>query len=547
MAESSNCSNSDCTEGEYNGGVQYRTMTCVDIDRHEYIAEVFNGVSYVTLDHFAGDGCENLTFSSTYLAAGTCQSGTTNATVITKLYSNGSASIQAFEGLSCGSMASQFSLDEEIIANHTCVQDRYRFYSSLSNEASGISSSSSSVGSGSPESSKSSSVLDEPSEISTGGIIGIAIGSFALAVLCIVLILFLRRRGRSHGEDEVTTPTGLTPSKGSHESLESSTAQPQSVTDPTSSQGRASELTGTITGMWTDEVIVAARLPREKVFIQERLSRGGYGEVYTGTFNDELVAVKMLLPETRKSISHVNEFLSEVKMMAMMEHPRITRFIGVAWDSLADLCVISEYMADGDLRALLNKFEEENYPKGFDQDKVKIALHIAHALTYMHSLEPAVIHRDLKSKNILLSEELDARLTDFGISRERVDQTMTAGVGTSLWMAPEVMLGEKYGDKADIYSFGVVLSELDSHSLPYSHAKDSSNSDRKMPDAVILQQVMLGNLSVQFSHTNYQSLKDLGLACVSIDPDHRPTSAEALGQLHQILTHEIDDSRVSGV
>uniref|UniRef100_H3G6F2 Protein kinase domain-containing protein n=1 Tax=Phytophthora ramorum TaxID=164328 RepID=H3G6F2_PHYRM len=78
---------------------------------------------------------------------------------------------------------------------------------------------------------------------------------------------------------------------------------------------------------------------------------------------------------------------------------------------------------------------------------------ICHALTYLHSLATPVIHRDLKSRNILLNHAMAAKLTDFGISRERLDRTMTAGVGTSVWMAPEVMLGEKYDVKADIFSF----------------------------------------------------------------------------------------------
>ncbi|KAL3665794.1 hypothetical protein V7S43_009222 [Phytophthora oleae] len=82
MTESSNCFTSICSEGEYNGGLQYRASDCVDTDRHQYIAQVFNGVSYVTLDHYGQDGCDNLTFSSTYLAAGTCQSSTINATIV---------------------------------------------------------------------------------------------------------------------------------------------------------------------------------------------------------------------------------------------------------------------------------------------------------------------------------------------------------------------------------------------------------------------------------------------------------------------------------
>ncbi|RLN21044.1 hypothetical protein BBJ28_00021396, partial [Nothophytophthora sp. Chile5] len=176
---------------------------------------------------------------------------------------------------------------------------------------------------------------------------------------------------------------------------------------------------------------------------------------------------------------------------------------------------------------------------GFDRSKVTIALHVAHALTYLHSLERSVLHRDLKSRNILLTASLEAKLMDFGVSREHVDRTMTAGVGTSLWMAPEVMLGERYDDKADVYSFGVVLSELDLHTLPYSHAKEKGYSDRQVPDTAILQMVALGELQVEFSPQCLESVAALGRACVSVDPANRPTAAEALHILHTALTSEV--------
>ncbi|RLN61755.1 hypothetical protein BBJ29_001372 [Phytophthora kernoviae] len=169
-------------------------------------------------------------------------------------------------------------------------------------------------------------------------------------------------------------------------------------------------------GLWDDELIATARIPREKVLVQQLISRGGYGEVYYGLFNGQQVAIKMLLPESRKSVKHVNDFLAEVKLMATMDHPCIVQFVGVAWDSLTDLCVVSEYMEGGDLRALLSLYEDQGYDLGFDRTKVIIALHVAHALTYLHSLDPPVLHRDLKSKNILMSSNLEAKVTDFGIS-----------------------------------------------------------------------------------------------------------------------------------
>ncbi|KAF1790673.1 Protein kinase-like domain [Phytophthora cactorum] len=248
-----------------------------------------------------------------------------------------------------------------------------------------------------------------------------------------------------------------------------------------------------------------------------------------GTYEERAVAVKMLFPETRKSTRHVTEFLTEVKMMTVMDHPRVVEFIGVSWNNLMDLCVVTEFMAGGDLRAWLGDRADNDSPVGFDFTKVKIATHVVHALAYLHSLTPSVIHRDLKSRNILLSENQDAKLADFGASRERVDRTMTAGVGTSLWIAPEVMMGERYDDKADMFSLAAE---------PVRHAKDKNPTGRKMPETAILQLVAMGKLRVEFSPGALKGIVQLGTACTAIDPTERPSAAEAFRKLQTILAHE---------
>ncbi|KAE9353055.1 hypothetical protein PF008_g5171 [Phytophthora fragariae] len=93
---------------------------------------------------------------------------------------------------------------------------------------------------------------------------------------------------------------------------------------------------------------------------------------------------------------------------------------------------------------------------------------------------------------------------------------MTAGMGTSLWMAPEVMLGERYDIKADMFSFGVVLSELDVHTLPYAQEKKRSldSGGRVLADATLLQRVAAGTVRVEFSEANLSSITELGCACV---------------------------------
>ncbi|TMW67290.1 hypothetical protein Poli38472_012406 [Pythium oligandrum] len=312
------------------------------------------------------------------------------------------------------------------------------------------------------------------------------------------------------------------------------TAGTRTAHQMTTTYGTNKSTNSTGSNLSDDETINAVRIPFEKVVFGQLISRGGYGEVYRGQYRGEVVAVKTLLPERRKDMRQIENFLAEVKLMSTMEHERIVRFIGVAWDSLNEVCVVTEFLERGDLRSVLSEFQKSSsHELGFDADKVKIALHVAHALTYMHSLQPAVMHRDLKSRNILLDNELNAKLTDFGVSRERDDRTMTAGVGSSLWMAPEVMMGERYDEKADVFSFGVVLSELDSHELPYAHAVEPGTG-RKLPDTAVLQMVALGKIQVEFVHSNESEMAQLGLDCVQVDPDARPTAAQVLYRIHQM-------------
>uniref|UniRef100_M4C5C0 Protein kinase domain-containing protein n=1 Tax=Hyaloperonospora arabidopsidis (strain Emoy2) TaxID=559515 RepID=M4C5C0_HYAAE len=287
-----------------------------------------------------------------------------------------------------------------------------------------------------------------------------------------------------------------------------------------------------------DESITAARIPLEKLLRKELINEGGHGAVYKGLYRDEDVAIKVLLPEKRKDMCQINLFLAEIKMMASVEHPRIVRFVGVAWDALSDLCAVSEFMPGGDLFTLLRRFDRvEHRDQGFDIDKATIALHVAQALTYLHSLDPIVLHRDLKSMNILLSEELEAKLTDFGVSRKFTVNTMTAGVGTRRWMAPEVMMGKRYNTSADIFSFGVVLSELDSHQPPYASAIATMTAEagEKVSETALMEMVAMGRVRVDFSANAPTALVELGHACVAVDPTSRPSAANVHYHLQKLL------------
>ncbi|TMW66838.1 hypothetical protein Poli38472_011954 [Pythium oligandrum] len=378
-------------------------------------------------------------------------------------------------------------------------------------------------------------------------VVPIAIAACVVAVAVIGFVVYKRRKTNASVAKTLSPRTGRTHSSNNGTIVDDSTSEYNNMADSSSlrvaaklsdtasMRAAAPHAKPTASALIEDPEILAMRLPMEKIVLETRIARGAYGEVYRGMYKDEVVAIKRLLPERRKDMRQIDSFLGEAKLMATMEHEHIVRFVGVAWDSLAEACVVTEFMEGGDLRSMLTRFETtERRVQGFDHDKIKIAMHIAHALTYLHSLRPIVLHRDLKSKNILLNAEFDAKLTDFGVSREIADMTMTAGVGSSLWMAPEVMLSENYNEKADIFSFGVVLSELDTHRMPYSHAGERNGGNRRLPEPAILQMVSLGRLSVEFSPSADPEMVALGKACVSLEPSERPTAAEALHRIHQI-------------
>lgn len=289
---------------------------------------------------------------------------------------------------------------------------------------------------------------------------------------------------------------------------------------------------------WDDVTIVKARIPLDKLELDAVMSRGAYGEVYRGWYRGNPVAIKMLHPSMRQEMTHISAFLQEIKIMATMDHPNIVQFVGVAWDAITEVCAVSEFMAGGDLRALLGEFHTSKKPRGFDFAKVKIAEEVAQALTYLHSFDPVVLHRDLKSRNILLSaDQMSAKVTDFGSSRVQADMTMTIGVGTSLWMAPEVIMGERYGEKADVFSFGVVLSELATHELPYAHAT-ARESGQAPSIAAILHAVTSGTLKLDFaapSDGQRSEMVSLARECVQMKPSDRPTAVTVAYELRKVL------------
>ncbi|KAE9254529.1 hypothetical protein PF004_g999 [Phytophthora fragariae] len=384
------------------------------------------------------------------------------------------------------------------------------------------------------------------SSLGVGAIVGIIAGTFVFMLVLFVFFIFQRRRSKDRlseaSSDDIFDPAGVEKQVRLLEQGEAMADTEYADVTRTTANSRSSG--GSMPDgrrhratLWEDPVILASRIPIDRIELGTVIGHGAFGEVYRGRYRDQDVAVKMLLPEKRKDMVHIQAFLSEVRIVATMEHPNIVPFIGVAWESLSDLFCVTEFMTGGDLRTLLKDYLAHDVPQGMDATKMQIAYEVAFALTYLHSLQPAMLHRDLKSRNILLTGSLHAKITDFGASRIRSDATMTSNVGSGLWMAPEVMVSGHYGEKADVFSLGVVISELDTHELPYSHAKEDNNSasGRSLPDAAVLQMVSMGKLQVRCSRFMHPEMVRLVEKCVSVNPVDRPTAAEVVYYLQTAI------------
>eukprot|EP00644_Phytophthora_capsici_P009404 jgi/Phyca11/107484/e_gw1.13.409.1 len=265
------------------------------------------------------------------------------------------------------------------------------------------------------------------------------------------------------------------------------------------------------------------RIAYDGLVFQSELSKGAAGEVWICQYGGQQVAVKKLLHTRDQKAEDVQAFAEEIDLTASLIHPHIVKFIGVAWNSLSNLAMVLEYVPGGNLKDYLHNNSDL---LSWARDKIHMALAIAEALEYLHLQTPAIIHRDLKSNNILLTENLDPKLIDFGVSRGKLDVTMTAGVGTPYWTAPEVLEGNRYTEKADIYSFGVVLSELDTGRIPYFDALEDDGT--KLMPFQILQEVMSGTLRPSFTEDCPLRIQRIGAACLALDPEQRPTARELI-------------------
>ncbi|KAL1289190.1 hypothetical protein HN51_057841 [Arachis hypogaea] len=204
-----------------------------------------------------------------------------------------------------------------------------------------------------------------------------------------------------------------------------------------------------------------------KLFLGLKFAHGAHSRLYHGVYKEESVAVKIIrVPDDDENGTLAsrleNQFAREATLLSHLHHPNVIKLVA-ACRKPPVYCIITEYLSEGSLRAYLHKLQHK--PMSL-QKLITFALDIARGMEYIHS--QGVIHRDLKPENVLIDEDSHLKIADFGIACEEVVCDLLADdPGTYRWMAPEMIKRKSYGRKVDVYSFGLMLWEMLTGTIPY--------------------------------------------------------------------------------
>ncbi|XP_056176385.1 putative leucine-rich repeat receptor-like serine/threonine-protein kinase At2g19230 isoform X3 [Syzygium oleosum] len=285
------------------------------------------------------------------------------------------------------------------------------------------------------------------------------------------------------------------------------------------------------------------------------IGEGGFGKVYLGTLeNGTVVAVKML---SKSSKQGYKEFQAEVQLLMIVHHGNLVSLFGYCDDS-RHMALIYEYMANGNLRQHLSgkvKMQPpEDHLKVLTWSKrLQIAVDVAQGLDYLHNgCKPPIIHRDLKTTNILLNEDFRAKIADFGLSRafatENDSYVSTCPAGTPGYLDPEFQSSGNLNKKSDVYSFGIILFELITGQPATMRSRDGSTSMHILQwlipivESGDIQRIMDPRLQGEFDINLAWKVVKIAMSCTRPMAIQRPDINQILAELKESLVSESSGS-----
>ncbi|KAK4491319.1 hypothetical protein RD792_002055 [Penstemon davidsonii] len=265
---------------------------------------------------------------------------------------------------------------------------------------------------------------------------------------------------------------------------------------------------------------------------------GGYGKVYRGILsNGQVVAIKRA---QQGSSQGGLEFKTEIELLSRVHHKNVVSLVGFCFDH-GEQMLVYEFIANGTLKDSLSG------RSGIRLDwvrRLRIALGAAKGLQYLHDLaNPPIIHRDIKSNNILLDERLSAKVADFGLSKLMGDpekgHVTTQVKGTMGYLDPEYYMTQQLTDKSDVYSFGVLLLELLTSRSPIERGKyivmEVKEAMDKSKDLYNLQEILDPIVASCTAPKSVEKFVDLALMCVQELGANRPSMSEVVKGIENVM------------
>ncbi|KAG4982290.1 hypothetical protein JHK87_027039 [Glycine soja] len=268
------------------------------------------------------------------------------------------------------------------------------------------------------------------------------------------------------------------------------------------------------------------------------IGSGGYGKVYQGTLpSGELVAIKRAAKE---SMQGAVEFKTEIELLSRVHHKNLVGLVGFCFEK-GEQMLVYEHIPNGTLMDSLSG------KSGIWMDwirRLKVALGAARGLAYLHELaDPPIIHRDIKSSNILLDHHLNAKVADFGLSKLLVDSerghVTTQVKGTMGYLDPEYYMTQQLTEKSDVYSYGVLMLELATARRPIEQGKYIVREVLRVMDTskdlYNLHSILDPTIMKATRPKGLEKFVMLAMRCVKEYAAERPTMAEVVKEIESII------------
>ncbi|CAO2833482.1 unnamed protein product [Amaranthus hypochondriacus] len=262
------------------------------------------------------------------------------------------------------------------------------------------------------------------------------------------------------------------------------------------------------------------------------IGQGAFGPVYKAQMSTgETVAVKVLATDSKQG---EREFETEVKLLGRLHHRNLMNLVGYCTEKGKNM-LIYVYMSNGSLASHL--YVDKMKPLSWER-RIHIALDVARGLEYLHDgAVPSIIHRDIKSSNILLDQSMKARVADFGLSREEVVDGQACNLkGTFGYLDPEYISTRTFTKKSDVYSYGVLLFELIAARNPLQGLMEYVElAAMNTEGGTGWEEIVDARLEGKFDNEELNEVATLAYKCVNRAPKKRPSMRDIVQVLSRIL------------